>query len=254
MEGNKTFYIKYLDVQPVGIDTHLLNPNTFEFVQMKFTVQDLITGYLPHLGPSAPFPQSLHLPEGVPRSALASEEYFESIDEEDTSLRFSCPLTALGALGLDSKNPLILKPPPPAFDAAVWKSKHLPVFPFFDPAIEQHLKKCESHELIGRDDAVHKINEGIRSLNFEKYRPIICSAKRGMGKTTLLEAVGLQFVKPELQNARILEALSCGRGFFLTQSLFLHANHLLYFTKRDYASVVTKTKQNCPSQTHFPRW
>ncbi|OAJ41499.1 hypothetical protein BDEG_25082 [Batrachochytrium dendrobatidis JEL423] len=39
---NMKFYIKYLDYQPVGLRTHILNTNTFVWLQTLFTVGDLV--------------------------------------------------------------------------------------------------------------------------------------------------------------------------------------------------------------------
>ncbi|KAL5040693.1 hypothetical protein RTP6_007677 [Batrachochytrium dendrobatidis] len=39
---NMKFYIQYLDYQPVGLRTHILNTNTFVWLQTLFTVGDLV--------------------------------------------------------------------------------------------------------------------------------------------------------------------------------------------------------------------
>ena len=64
---NQTFYIKYLDNNAVGINTHARHPQTFELVQMISTVSDLIEAVqkkLPKkLGQFDLDELSLHLPE-----------------------------------------------------------------------------------------------------------------------------------------------------------------------------------------------
>ncbi len=42
---NTTFYIKYRDFSPVGINTHVFNANTFQWVQVHFRVTDLIYAF-----------------------------------------------------------------------------------------------------------------------------------------------------------------------------------------------------------------
>ncbi|KAJ2988764.1 hypothetical protein HDV02_005417 [Globomyces sp. JEL0801] len=72
----------------------------------------------------------------------------------------------------------------------------------------------------------------------DKYQPIICSTSRGMGKTVFMEAVGMQLVKNNLKNQRIVDALAYGR--------------IISF---DFASAAAETA--IPSQseirTFFPR-
>jgi hypothetical protein len=53
---------------------------------------------------------TLHLPDGISRSASGvEEEYFANIDKTDTTLDPGCPLSTLGSLGTKSKEPLIIK-------------------------------------------------------------------------------------------------------------------------------------------------
>jgi hypothetical protein len=86
---NKQFYIKYLTNGPVGLKTHILNTNTFEWVQTVFTVGDLVAGTRRLIVafqqlPNSPLASSfagditLHLPEAVCRSAL-SEDCFNRL-------------------------------------------------------------------------------------------------------------------------------------------------------------------------------
>ena len=89
--------------------------------------------------------------------------------------------------------------------------QQLPIFPFFDPVIEDYLNYFGDSALLSRDDNIKKVNACIRSRLSDKYQPIICSTSRGMGKTAFMEAIGMQKVKPELKNQLISEALSCGR-------------------------------------------
>ena len=85
-------------------------------------------------------------------------------------------------------------------------------FPFFDPLISKNLEKFGDDALVGREVQVNDVNKYIDHTNtFEKYRPIICTASRSMGKTAFLEAIGLQAVKEELKNKLILDAIATGR-------------------------------------------
>jgi hypothetical protein len=53
---------------------------------------------------------TLHLPDGVSRSASGvEEEYFASVDDTDTTLDPGCPLSAVDSLASKSKKPLIIK-------------------------------------------------------------------------------------------------------------------------------------------------
>ena len=86
---NQEFYIKYLDNRPVGLKTHILNTNSFIWIQTLFTIGDLIGAFqgLANSPLASVFVRdlTLHLPDGFDRSAL-QEECFFSIDETDTSL------------------------------------------------------------------------------------------------------------------------------------------------------------------------
>ncbi len=50
-----------------------------------------------------------------------------------------------------------------------------------------------------------------RRLKKNKYKPVIISTSRGMGKTFLLKKVGMQQVKEQLKLALIGNAIACGR-------------------------------------------
>jgi hypothetical protein len=64
--------------------------------------------------------------------------------------------------------------------------------------------------LQGRDETLFDINLIFKTVP-EKFRPIIISTSRGMGKTFLLKAVGSQRVPGHLKNKRIQAALDTGR-------------------------------------------
>ena len=102
------FFIQYLNNQPVGLKTHILNTNTFERIQPLFNVGDLVAAYKPNsLLANTPLELlTLHLPVGVGRTTL-KEECFSSTDTTGTTLDPGCPLSVLGLYG--SKNPLIIK-------------------------------------------------------------------------------------------------------------------------------------------------
>ena len=42
MNRNRTFYVKYLDNQPVAVNTHVMNQTTCEFFEVNRTVSELI--------------------------------------------------------------------------------------------------------------------------------------------------------------------------------------------------------------------
>ena len=94
---NKAFYIKYLDYQPVGLKTHILNTITFEWIQIITTVGDLIAAY-----------------QARPGSLLANTDsslitlHFISNGEETTYNSWD-PLSQLGDNGTTGPNPLIIK-------------------------------------------------------------------------------------------------------------------------------------------------
>lgn len=96
-------------------------------------------------------------------------------------------------------------------DVPPFTSKNLQQFPFFDPIIEEYLNYFGDSALLSRDENIKQVNNNIRSRLSDKYHPIICSTSRGMGKTAFMEAVGMQKVKPELENELITEALAYGR-------------------------------------------
>ena len=89
--------------------------------------------------------------------------------------------------------------------------KFKPEYKYIEVHISKYLKRYGSKALIGRDDLIAKINNVIAERNVGKYRPIIISTSRGMGKSALMAAVGLQHVKKELENELIRDALDSGR-------------------------------------------
>jgi hypothetical protein len=112
---------------------------------------------------------------------------------------------------MDVDVPTPVKVVPPIFDKVVYSSKNLPLFPFFDAEVEKYLKFHGKGVLLARDGAINQINTIIKNRNIAKYQPIICSTSRGMGKTSFMEAIAMQLVKPELENELMSEALLCGR-------------------------------------------
>jgi len=97
-------FIKHKDNIPVGI--------RIESLPDEPDVSDLIavvrSSHLLQLGLVDVGPITLHLPEGLARSAL-NEDCFATVDENDTTLDPGCPLSSLGTLGSLSKKPLIIK-------------------------------------------------------------------------------------------------------------------------------------------------
>ena len=97
----------------------------------------------------------------------------------------------------------------PRFDPRKYTSECQ--FPFFDRNTEDYLKMLGKDALIARDDSIKQVNDCCSQRNIEKYTPIIISTSRGMGKTTFMEAIGMQLVKEELKNSLIGNAISYGR-------------------------------------------
>ena len=113
--------------------------------------------------------------------------------------------------------------------------------PPFDPAKYKGVKflfmEAENGEsylnTLGRDDIINNINTNIHDLSTQKYRPIIISTSRGMGKTFLLKVIGMQKLKPELKSRLIENAISCGRVISYNFGL-----HSIQITKSKDAKIV----------------
>ncbi|KAI9314698.1 hypothetical protein BDR26DRAFT_887074 [Obelidium mucronatum] len=82
-------------------------------------------------------------------------------------------------------------------------------YPFFDRVVEKYLTRFGDTALFGRDSEIQKANAIISSRLGDKFRPIICSTSRGMGKTAFLGAIGMQAVKPSLK----LDLMSKSRAY-----------------------------------------
>lgn len=107
---NQAYFIKYLDNQAIPIYTaYGRGP---QGTLPLLNVADLIAAYKTAVAPrfdSFPIDElTLHLPDGIDRSAI-DEECFDCVDEADTSLDPGCLVTSLGSLGSKSKQPLIIK-------------------------------------------------------------------------------------------------------------------------------------------------
>ena len=102
------FFIQYLNNQPVGLKTHILNTNTFAWIQTFFNVGDLVAAYksvvAPFLDQSSLAELTIHLPVGIDRTTL-TEDFFLLL----TQLRLGLALSRLYGLTLDDLNPLIIK-------------------------------------------------------------------------------------------------------------------------------------------------
>ena len=107
---NKEYYIKYINNQPVPVNTHYIGEQ--ERKRPLSTIAHLIAAFQPNsLLANTPLELlTLHLPDSVQRSASGlGEDCFATVDENDTTLDTGCPLSALGSLGSKSKQPLIIK-------------------------------------------------------------------------------------------------------------------------------------------------
>ena len=110
MDNNKSLFIQYSQNQPVKVETHYFGQQDRR--RPLTDVGDLIAAYKaavsPLLDQSSLAQLTLHLPDGVARTAL-TDDCFATVDENDTTLDTGCPLSALGSLGSKSKQPLIIK-------------------------------------------------------------------------------------------------------------------------------------------------
>ena len=108
---NKDIYIKYQENQPVLVET-LYNNHGGKRDRPLTTVAHVVAAYKTAVAPrfdSTPTDElTLHLPEGVDRSAL-EEDCFAATDSTGTALDSGCLLSALGSLGSKSKVPLVVK-------------------------------------------------------------------------------------------------------------------------------------------------
>jgi hypothetical protein len=106
----KSFYIKYLTNQPVKVESHYIGD--LDRKRPLSDVGDLVAAYksnvVPLLDHFSIAQLTLHLPNGVARSALA-DECFATVDEADTTLRTGLALTRLNDFGFDDIHPLIIK-------------------------------------------------------------------------------------------------------------------------------------------------
>ncbi|KAI8903321.1 hypothetical protein EDD86DRAFT_97995 [Gorgonomyces haynaldii] len=98
-----------------------------------------------------------------------------------------------------------------AFDPSSYKPRETKIFPFFNPVVEEYLNFFGDKALLARDNAIKQVNAIAEDRFPQKYQPIICTTSRGMGKTAFMEAIGKQYVKPELKCELIGEALAYGR-------------------------------------------
>ena len=97
---NKEFYIQYLNYQPVGLKTHILNTKSFEWIQIISTVGDLIAAYKTAVAPLLD-----HL-------SLAQLTLHFTINGEETTYNSWDLLTLLGDNGTTGPNPLVIKSNP----------------------------------------------------------------------------------------------------------------------------------------------
>ncbi|KAI3656133.1 hypothetical protein MP638_000601 [Amoeboaphelidium occidentale] len=114
---------------------------------------------------------------------------------------------AVAKHGITSNTVLIAKKIPAEVDFPAFKPENYKIeFPFFAKNGEEYLN------VIARNDVLKIINENVKDrANSQKYRPIVISTSRGMGKTFLLKVFGLQKVPDHLNCPEVLYAGRCGR-------------------------------------------
>ena len=89
----------------------------------------------------------------------------------------------------------------PEFDVNSYKVS----FPFFAPNGERYLT------VLNRDDVFWSLKNVSRDMNSQKFKPIIISTSRGMGKTFLLKMIGEQKYSKDMQSPKVVDAIQCGR-------------------------------------------
>ena len=107
---NREFFIRYLDNQPVLIETHI--DGNQERIRPLSSVAHLVAAFqgLANSPLASTFAGdiTLHLPVGVDRKTL-EKDWFSSTDPTGTTLRPGLALSCLNDLTLDDLNPLIIK-------------------------------------------------------------------------------------------------------------------------------------------------
>ena len=113
---NNSFYIKYLNNQPVVMNTHINNERTAPRAFPIETVAHMIAAYrtavAPLLDDSSIAQLTLHLPDGFTRADYPGidKNFFASLDDlTDSTLDPGCPLSELGSLESNSRKPLVIK-------------------------------------------------------------------------------------------------------------------------------------------------
>ncbi|KAJ2984811.1 hypothetical protein HDV02_000908, partial [Globomyces sp. JEL0801] len=110
MTENTELFIKYLDTQPVKIETHFIGEQNRR--RPLKDIAHLIAAFqtLPNSPLASTFSGdiTLHLPDGIDRSVLP-EACYASIEETGSALGTGLSLSQLNGLGLDYRHPLIIK-------------------------------------------------------------------------------------------------------------------------------------------------
>ena len=131
-------------------------------------------------------------------SAYELQKYTSVEALQDQSNELENTLLLIKSMKLTVPNQYVPKP----FNPTEYKIS----FPFFEPNGEAYLT------LVDREQVLSKINDAIMdNKQFGKYRPIIISTSRGMGKTFLMKMIALQRVPSGLESQEIKEAGSYGR-------------------------------------------
>ncbi|KAJ1501771.1 hypothetical protein HMI55_003226, partial [Coelomomyces lativittatus] len=106
---NKTFYVKYLNNQPVPIDTHYNGDQkrSRPLSTVAHLVAAMKTAVTPRFDSTPTDELTLHLPEGIERSVLEENCFATFID--NTTLRTGLSLSKLLFLCLDDLHPFIIK-------------------------------------------------------------------------------------------------------------------------------------------------
>ncbi|KAJ2999708.1 hypothetical protein HDV02_001951 [Globomyces sp. JEL0801] len=204
MTENTELFIKYLETQPVKIETHFIGDQNRR--RPLKDVGDVLRAYFPNAQPNELGLYSLHLPDGIDRSVLP-EACYVSIEETGSALRPGLALNQLNGLGLDDRYPLIIKSsasynqvPMDSNNLLNWicGSKTNSTTDLCDLEIFSQ-EDIQSHTpvlfpLAGREESMQQIKNCFlnsykeRHQNDRNLRPIpVCTGIPGIGKTRLIE-------------------------------------------------------------------
>ena len=103
---NQIFFVKYLDYQPVEIETHHIGEEDRK--KTLTIVGHLITVFFPSVDLVTLCQYTIHLPLDVDKYSLSKDCYYTDV-KNGTTLHVGCKLSALGSIGSNPYQPLIIR-------------------------------------------------------------------------------------------------------------------------------------------------